>query len=221
MSNKRTSLGKDVVCVLQSPVSSIKQKGNLTGNVRVLRDHIGDIYDLIQQWDKDLIEGVAVVSEIKRFMLNKIDAQKKNSPEFPHSNKLQVLSTDLDKICCRMKLLVEKLGQKSAFILTILRLEDMQHKTTPVFLTWPISKFVQTSQNIYEMYRREMELKISIKKEICFCADKSTLAFYSIAWLQQPYIEKMVNLNYEAMLKEAGYPSLYDKSTSKLNRIQD
>lgn len=63
------------------------------------------------------------------------------------------------------------------------------------------------------MFRKEMELKISIKSELCFCADKPTLTFYSTAWFQQPYIEKSVNLNFEAMLKEVGHPSLYDKSS--------
>lgn len=54
--------------VQQSPVSSVKQKGNLTGNVRLLRDHVGDICSLIHQWNNDLVEGASVITDIKRFM---------------------------------------------------------------------------------------------------------------------------------------------------------
>lgn len=64
------------------------------------------------------------------------------------------------------------------------------------------------------MYRKEIEWKTTIKEELCLCTDKNTLIFYSTAWVHQPYIDKSVNLNFEAMLKETGYPSIYDKSTT-------
>lgn len=48
-----------------SPVSSIKQKGNLTGDVRVVRDHVFDIYSLVQQWNSELLDGMTIISEIR------------------------------------------------------------------------------------------------------------------------------------------------------------
>lgn len=71
------------------------------------------------------------------------------------------------------------------------------------------------------MYRKEMEMKITIKEQLCFCTDKRALLFYSTAWIQEPYIEKAVNLNFEAMLKEVGHPSLYDKTKVEENQTKD
>lgn len=71
------------------------------------------------------------------------------------------------------------------------------------------SFIVETCQQMYEMFRKEVELKMCIKEELSFCSNKDTLIFYEAAWLHQPYIEKFVNLNFEAMLKEVGHTSLH------------
>lgn len=58
--------------VQDSPVSSMKQKGNLTGNARLMRDHVIEMANLIQTWNEQLLEGITLITEIKNIMLKKM-----------------------------------------------------------------------------------------------------------------------------------------------------
>lgn len=208
--SKRKSIARSTdestVAVQDSPVSSIKQKGNLTGNIRVVRDHVFDIYSLVQQWNSELLDGMTIISEIRNEIIKKRYSDK--SEIRLCSENLQQLSRNLEEICEKMELIVEKFGQKSASIQALSRLNAKNEQRKPMFLTWSTSKFVETCQQMYEMFRKEVELKTGIKEELFFCSNKDTLVFYEAAWLHQPYIEKFVNLNFEAMLKEVGHTSL-------------
>lgn len=56
---------------------------------------------------------------------------------------------------------------------------------------------------IHEMYRKELEVKHCIKENICHAADRTTIMFYSAAWIHQPYIDNVqADLLLESMLRE-------------------
>jgi len=61
-----------IIAVQDSPVSSMKRKGNLTGNARVMRDHVVEMSTLIQRWNAELLEGTTAVDEINSIMFKRM-----------------------------------------------------------------------------------------------------------------------------------------------------
>lgn len=52
-------------------MAKINRHGNLTGNVRLLRDHIVEIYDLIQMWNEKCASGVRIINDITDMILER------------------------------------------------------------------------------------------------------------------------------------------------------
>lgn len=58
--------------MLDNPISYLKQKGNLTGSTRLIKDHVADISNLIQQWNSELLSGMNIISEIRNLIFIKM-----------------------------------------------------------------------------------------------------------------------------------------------------
>ena len=62
-----------------------------------------------------------------------------------------------------------------------------------------------TSEKLLVMYRKEMEVKNTISKNVSHSQSREELMMYSACWMHQPYIDDSATLLLESMLVETGH----------------
>jgi len=189
------------VSVRESPLARRAQKGNLTGNVRLISDHVVDVTNTINLWNQQTIDGAAILRNI-------IDEKqlRRTAKDDAVSNRMRKLFQSLQVPLTNLAKVVEKLWELTGMLDAVEKLQCAKaNRNSPLFLTWPTYKFAQTSRNIAEMYRQEYNWKCRICQLMGTCEDDCTLTLYHVGWLQQPYIEKEATLAMNGMLKEVGH----------------
>ncbi|KAJ8308101.1 hypothetical protein KUTeg_012975 [Tegillarca granosa] len=190
---------------------------NLTGSARKLKDTAVDIHNLAQKWTKYNNEGSSIVSSVANVKLQnveKTDDDTDQSQEFPKEK----MSLELESLCTELTELIqkmEKLALKFEAIVNMCKglneLESYQMKqenkegSKVLFQTWTLEDFESTIQELYSMYKTELQVKKSVLQNICHTEHKNVLMFYVAAWVHQPYIEDRSKLLLESMLIETGH----------------
>ncbi|XP_039277879.1 cyclin-dependent kinase 2-interacting protein [Nilaparvata lugens] len=190
------------VTVSVSPVSKSPQVGNLTGNVRQVRDNAADLHNLVNRWNKCLVEGASLVDKAIQLKLSTSSKDKKNV--YPPG--LSDVCDSLDLLCCEMSNSVMLMKRCIEELYGIDKLETLRGTSdTPMFSTWPSEIFGEVVDEICEAYCKELELKIFVKDNIAHLSEESDLIFYRTSWVLEPYISSNVRLALAAILKETGH----------------
>ncbi|XP_011496929.1 PREDICTED: cyclin-dependent kinase 2-interacting protein-like [Ceratosolen solmsi marchali] len=161
---------------------------NLTGNVRIVRDLATDIHSSIQQWNVIHLNGIIILKNIANI---KID---KTYPE-----ELKGLCEDLGKICDESDKIVDNLKLLANKMKAI---SDLYKRTDNLFTTWPVKKFVSTSEKIYQVYQKEAIVKRIISEDMAHDYRDSWKILHLAAWVHQTQISDNVKTILESMLIE-------------------
>lgn len=191
------------VTVQESPV---KPGGrNLTGNPRKVRDTAAEIHNLIQDWNRNLVSGASILSNLSGVKLSKIKSNPENESE-QYSEEIQQLCNTLDGVFKNMEIVVNRLGEIKKELTSLCKLQAMQSASRePLFLTWPVEKFAEVSTKISDSYKKQLEVAKYVKENIAHCQTKENLMFYVAIWVHEPYIESSLKVLLEAMLTETGH----------------
>lgn len=196
-SSRTPSLTDSFKLVSIAATNTPKVLGNLTGNHRIVRDCVADIYNAVQHWNKQFLQGVQILGEIKTA---KFDALESN--EIYHVS-LQDYCQSLDDVIGSMSRILDLL---STYVNTMLGMEKLLASSNEVlFSTWQFSKFVHVAQQVLSSYEQEFKLKTYIKEHIAHVRDQNSVAFYFITWVNEAFISEDLGVQLEAMLVETGH----------------
>lgn len=174
-----------------------KVLGNLTGNHRVVRDCVADIYNAVQQWNKHFLQGITILSEIKTIKFDAIESHE------IYQENLQDCCDSLDDVIQSMSSIVDLLG---TYVNTMVGMNKLLASSNEIlFSTWKFSTFVEVAQLVFSSYQQELQLKTYIKEHIAHVRDKNSVAFYFITWVNEAFISEDLAVQLEAMLVETGH----------------
>ncbi|KAL1138412.1 hypothetical protein AAG570_008476, partial [Ranatra chinensis] len=181
-----------------------KKQGNLTGTPRKVRDLTADLFNGIQEWNKQQLLGMEVLSNISHIKLH--NGKTKDGVETHYPPGLQDLCDKLNGICNSMCGVASEMEKIQTQIISLCKLESLRKvEQKPIFLTWPINSYVDVCSFVSQSYNREAKLKVIIKENIAHCTTKENLMLYSAMWAHLPYLDEKIDLMMETLLKETGY----------------
>lgn len=73
------------------------------------------------------------------------------------------------------------------------------------FQTWKVSRFVNSSDQLYSAFSQELKVKQSVYENICHSKNRSEVMFMLAAWSHDAYLDDDVLLNIQAMAIETGH----------------
>lgn len=209
-------------------VSTSPQKGNLTGNPRIIRDNCAEWYNLRQKWVALTLEGSGVTQQIAAVKLQAVQENKRTSEDGEIGNQITKLQTDfpeeLHKLCGQLEKITNNLqkvygkmarmNQQLEGLQTLVTYqqttsagltENVWFASEPVFHTWPVQKFYDSSNKLLAMHRRELDVKKRITETIAHCKDELVLNFLLSEWIHEAYIDACAIVELESMLIESGH----------------
>ncbi|XP_048514465.1 cyclin-dependent kinase 2-interacting protein-like isoform X2 [Athalia rosae] len=174
--------------VLESPVAKTPQRGNLTGNPRLVRDIAADIHSSIQQWNNVHLHAVPILKNI---------CQLKIDEKFPDGlqDLCDILEKDcqtLDEIVCTLKLLSHQMNVVAS----------LNKGPENLFLTWPTYKFGEVTEQIYNVYKDEAEVKRKVLENVAHNYEESWKMLHLTTWVHQVNISENVTTLLESLLVE-------------------
>ncbi|XP_011310949.1 cyclin-dependent kinase 2-interacting protein [Fopius arisanus] len=175
--------------VVTSPRTSPHQ--NLTGAKRIVKDLTATIHTSIQQWNNIHIHGVDVLKSITAM---------KFDDSFPEG--LQELCDTLEKDVDRLDQVVSNLKLSFQQMTSAVSLHRGPEK---LFKTWGNERFVEIAQLIYEVYKKEADLKRKILENVAHDYQDSWKMLHLAAWVHQPMIPHDLNVSLESLLIETGH----------------
>ncbi|XP_018582870.1 cyclin-dependent kinase 2-interacting protein [Scleropages formosus] len=208
-----------------APASGRKQM--FTGSARKLRDTAADWHNLMLKWERLGDEGSAAATRIVNLSVSKraekdVDITAEDDTSFVNerSGSHAELDKDLQDGCNELMNILEKMAhivfkmeKISSSVKGVCALEKFQQEqgrssVSPLFQTWPVTRFDEVSSKLYESYKQELALKQTIVKEIAHTSDPDLLLVYLSSWLHQPYIEDNTKLLLESLLLETMHRTL-------------
>lgn len=196
-SSRLPSTSEEFKVVSITSTNTPKVLGNLTGNHRIVRDCVADIYNAVQQWNNQFLKGVQILSEIKTAKFDAFDGNK------IYCDSLQNYCQSLDDVLGSMSKIVDLLRN---YVNTMQGMEKLlSNKNEILFSTWEFSTFVHVAQQVLVSYEQEFQLKTYLKENIAHMKDKNSVAFLFITWVNEAYISEDVAVQLEAMLVETGH----------------
>nr|XP_018901071.1 PREDICTED: cyclin-dependent kinase 2-interacting protein-like [Bemisia tabaci] len=190
----------------ESPVTSMKQKGNLTGNARIIRDNCASICNLSKKWDVSNQVGADIVMKIINLKLEAREQSTGSSEEVQYPVGLEELIIELENTCANMATIVDEMEKSKGHLLGVEKLEKFQNKgDTPIFVSWPTAKFGQFADYVASVYRKELKVKVKVKEKIAHQSTRENLMFYFSCWFYQVYIDKDIKEELYNMAMEVGF----------------
>ncbi|XP_071080068.1 cyclin-dependent kinase 2-interacting protein-like [Haliotis cracherodii] len=194
---------------VKSPVPQYdgRHQGNLTGMLRKVKDTAADVHNQIFKWKKLNTEGSNIISEIANTKIEKVfnvAGEETDGNLLPAS--LEPLCDKLTSVYNNMEKIVGKLQQLRAALCGVQALS--RHKGGEediLFHTWNIQDFVNTMDQLIEMYLSELKLKKSIAENVAHAESRQIMMFYSAAWIHQPYVEDSAQMLMESLITETGH----------------
>lgn len=179
------------VIVQESPVAKTPQRGNLTGNPRLVRDIAADIHSSIQQWNNVHLHAVPILKNI---------CQLKVDEKYPDGlqdlcDALEKDCDTLDEIVSGLKLLCHQMKAAAA----------LHRVPENIFITWPVKKFGDVAEQIYEAYRDEAEVKRKVLENVAHNYEESWKMLHLASWVYQTNISEDVARVMESLLVETGH----------------
>lgn len=136
---------KLIVAVPQNPGASSK---NLTGLTRIAKDIAADVYNSIQKWNENHVQGAALVQKI---IHTKFNDNKRFSLE------LEQLINELGETVCRLSVNSNSLTFLSKQISALTKLHKGE---LPLFITLSTQKFSNLIEDIAKAYKLELAVII-------------------------------------------------------------
>ncbi|XP_046431900.1 cyclin-dependent kinase 2-interacting protein-like [Neodiprion virginianus] len=177
--------------ISESPVTKTSQRGNLTGTPRRVRDIAADIHSSIQQWNSVHLHAVPILKNICQI---KVDEKYPDGLQ-DSCDVLEVDCNALDEIVASLKLLAHQIKVAAS----------LHRAAENMFLTWPIDKFGDVAEKIYEAYRDEAVVKRKVLENIAHNHQEAWKILHLAAWVHQPNITENVTRLLESLLVETGH----------------
>ncbi|XP_050450046.1 cyclin-dependent kinase 2-interacting protein-like isoform X1 [Cataglyphis hispanica] len=182
---------KEMFLPIKLPSHKSYQGKNLTGTERFVYDLAADINANIQQWNSFHIEGITYLKNIIQVKRDK-----------NYSVILQDLCDKLENVCDSLDGIIRNLEQiKNQLKVTTV----LQETTNKLFLTWPMSKFDEIAETIYEMYHKEATLRRNLLENIAHNYTETWKMFYLAAWVHQPLLSENSTSLLNSLLIETGH----------------
>ncbi|KAM5129007.1 cyclin-dependent kinase 2-interacting protein [Mantella aurantiaca] len=200
----------------KSPSGVTPKKPALTGSARKIRDNAADWHNLMLKWESLNDGAFGVASKIVNLRISILSHEKMlvddalpDKENVKDKEELEGLCSELVDTLEDMQQIQTKMDKLTATFKGVCDLEVFQSRgeaSCPVlFHTWPTSLFYETSQQMSEMYKKEMTLKRTIVGEVAHTPDQDLLMVYLSCWLYQPYIDQNIKILLEGMLLETGH----------------
>ncbi|XP_078262143.1 cyclin-dependent kinase 2-interacting protein [Rhinoraja longicauda] len=199
------------------------RKTDSNNSSRKVKDNAADWHNLTLKWETWNDAGFAIANKIVNIKLNSKGGETKQEQSdgeddftaepgkatLAYNKELDQRCTELLNLHDKMVKLVLKMEKLCATMKGINDLETYYYGETgrqmPLFHTWPTRYFYQISVELLEMYRKEVQLKSLIVREIAHTGSCDVMMVQLSSWLYQPYIEEKARLLVESMLLETGH----------------
>ncbi|XP_069772556.1 cyclin-dependent kinase 2-interacting protein [Narcine bancroftii] len=196
------------------------RKPGLNNSSRKIKDNAADWHNLILKWETYNDVGFSLANKIVNMKLNHKSGETKqelsDDDDFTVKYGKAILDKELEERCIellnfldKMIKLVLKMEKICATMKGINDLDTYHHGETgrqiPLFHTWPTKYFYEISVELLEMYKKELQLKSLIVREIAHTSSCDLMMVQLSSWLYQPYIEEKARLLVESMLLETGH----------------
>ncbi|KAH9498259.1 hypothetical protein Btru_009493 [Bulinus truncatus] len=199
---------------VDSPVPQIRKHsaGNLTGDLRKVKDLAADFHNVIMKWNSLNSQGLDIITKISNIKIEKVF----NVQELSDSQQPQFLPLELNPLCALllkivddMEKIVQKLESKTKIAESLVSLKSFQRSTGSsrdvLFLSMSLEDVAKTVQNIYKDYATELAFKKEVCKHVCHATNRGEVMFYTISWVHQPYISSDTQDQLQALLIETGH----------------
>ncbi|XP_049801174.1 cyclin-dependent kinase 2-interacting protein-like [Schistocerca nitens] len=194
------------IVLSDSPVKSTPQKGNLTGNARVIRDLVADMYNWVQAWNRHHKDGYKILKSIADLKIPALKESHVRNCEPVYPDGLQPLINDLTKVCDMLDATLTGMREVAQKMDAVVSLEKLHNEdNTPLFLTWDADKFGESCHQICTAFNRELEVKQDVVSEISHCDSEPELMLHLAAWVYQPHVTSIDDRVLEALLVETGH----------------
>ncbi|KAL4656267.1 cyclin-dependent kinase 2-interacting protein isoform X1 [Arapaima gigas] len=219
------STGKETTESECAPGSGRKQA--LTGSARKLKDAAADWHNLMLKWERLNEEGTTVANRIGNLSISKrtekdtnIAAEENTSFVSGESGTTVESAKDMEERCDELMAILEKMAHivvkmekiassaKGVCTLETFQQERGRSPVSPLFQTWPVTRFDEVSSKLCQSYKQELALKQTIVKEIAHTSDPDLILVYLSSWLYQPYLEDNTKLLLESLLLETMHRTL-------------
>ncbi|XP_043930470.1 cyclin-dependent kinase 2-interacting protein [Protopterus annectens] len=210
----------------RSAVSVTLKRPSSELSARKIKDSAADWHNFMLKWEQLNDSGFAIAKKIVNMKLSsQLEQESKLELEMSsitvESTKAPLMfNKELDDCCTEllaiqdsMAKLVSKMEKLCSAVKGICDLEAYHHgdaaQEISLFHTWPMAYFRETFMKLAEMYKKELDLKRTIVREIAHATEQNIMMIYLSSWLYQPYIEDSGRLLLESMLLETGHRPLY------------
>ncbi|EFN70442.1 Cyclin-dependent kinase 2-interacting protein [Camponotus floridanus] len=182
---------KETFVPIKLPSHKSFQGKNLTGTECFVYNLAADIHANIQQWNSFHIQGV-------NYLKNIIQVKRDKN----YSVVLQDLCDKLENVCDNLDSIVVNLEQIKNQLTAITALQETANK---LFITWPINKFGEIAETIYEAYHKEAKQKRNLLENIAHHHTESWKMFHLAAWVHQPLLPENLTILLNSLLVETGH----------------
>ncbi|XP_072760807.1 cyclin-dependent kinase 2-interacting protein-like [Anoplolepis gracilipes] len=189
--NLTTTTKRETFLPIKLPLHKSFQGKNLTGTERFAYNLATDIYTNIQQWNSFHLQGLTYLKSIIQVKRDK-----------NYSMVLQDLCDKLENVCDNLDGIIINLEQIKNQLTAITVLQETTNK---LFITWPMSKFGEIAETIYEMYRKEAKLKRNLFENIAHNHTESWKMFNLAVWVHQPLLFESSTILLNSLLIETGH----------------
>lgn len=211
----KTPSKRDVTAKSTSPKSSPSK--NLSDVAKRVRECCANWHENVHKWSKLNELGTSVANKLvnlqlqKKYnvddenslaVLNEEDAVFRLQEEISKSyEELTKIYGSLGDVLKRMEALVENFNAIKNLL--ALKKNGRNFSGNPVFSTWTIVQFCDTSQRLLVSFTRELSLKEKLVPEFTHCKNRDQLMVYLSLWLHEPFLDDENEVLLESMLLEA------------------
>ncbi|XP_059155032.1 cyclin-dependent kinase 2-interacting protein-like [Physella acuta] len=196
-----------------SPVPQVKHHaaGNLTGELRKVKDLAADYHNLTMKWNNLNSQGMDIITKIANIKIDKVFNVEKDPDSETHTDlplELNPLCDALSDIVDAMSRVESKLEHKAKIAEGLLSLQKYQRSasSSPVlFSTMTLEDVVNTVKEIHQYFGQELKLKRELCRQLAHAGSRDVMMFYSTCWLHQPYLQAGWEDQLQALLSETGH----------------
>ncbi|CAL1526170.1 unnamed protein product [Lymnaea stagnalis] len=213
MTSQEEQNGSGVLALVASPIPQVRQHaaGNLTGELRKVKDLAADFHNLLSKWNTLNVQGMDVITKIANIKIEQVFNKEMLTTD-PTGTKLPMelnpLCNMLLDILDAMSKIILKLEFKAKTAQSLVSLQQFQKSGAgnPVlFLTMTLPDVANTLLEIHKSFSKEFNFKTELVKQVAHADNRDTMMFYSACWLHQPYVEAQCQDLLQALLKETGH----------------
>jgi len=181
--------------------------GNLTGELRKVKDIAADFHNQTLKWASFNALGIDIVTHIGNFRAEKMFKPLTREDDVTMfeinslCNKLYSLVEDMEKIVQKLKGKFDQVeGLKS-----LRHFQKSESRSSLMFSTMTLDDVSDTLSCIYASYAKELSFKQQLVREVAHAESREASMLYTLSWLHQPYLDGKVDSSLAALLRETGH----------------